>query len=90
MKFALFTQLATLAVKIPPFVLHIGKDVAEAAGDGSITPDEAEQVARDASAEAGDLLKINVKGVDVVDAQAQSDLAGFVGRVTAKIVTALA
>lgn len=90
MQLQLVSQIARLSAKVPAFVFEVARKVIDdVTDDGHLDPDTAEATARAASAEAGDLLKLKVKGVDVVDEDAQADLAAFVARVTVALVEAL-
>ena len=87
--FQLLASFAKVGAQLPGFVIAIGTKVAGDLADGKITPDEAESLAGSASSDAGDMVKVRVHGVDIVDDAAQEHLAKFVGRVTANLVAAL-
>lgn len=86
---AALAAFGRVAAVLPAFLFSVGAKVAEALEDGRITPAEAETFARQSSAEAGDLVVVKVRGVDIVGPDAQADLAAFVGRVTARLVAVL-
>lgn len=81
---------ASLLASLPAAVWSVIRHVREAAADGELTPAEGEAVARALSAESGDVLRVHVRGVDIVGADAQADLFAFVGRVTVRALRALA
>jgi hypothetical protein len=81
--------LLKVAAQLPGVILEVTRTLQRSLGDGKITADEAEAAARDASRAAGDLLDVKVKGVDVVDAEAQELLFGFVGRIAANATRVL-
>ena len=56
--------------------------------DGVDSEDEAELVARRASARAGDLLRIQIHGQDVVSLHAQHDLAAGLARIGYRVAQA--
>lgn len=81
--------LLKVAGSLPAVVGHVVTEVMSAFEDGDVTPDEAEAIARRAVAAKRDIIHVEVKGVDIVDAAAEADLAAFLGRVTANVVGAL-
>ena len=89
MSFAVFSGLARVGATLPGFFLNIGAKVQDALKDGQVSADEAEAIALAASQDAGDVLTVKVKGVDIVDAEAQDAAAKFAGRVTRNLVVAL-
>ena len=88
MSLAMLQGFARVAATLPAFVLKVGSKVATALADGTITIDEAQAVAVEASTDAGD-LRVKVNGQDIIDDEAQTHLAAFVGRVAGGLVTAL-
>lgn len=88
--FSAVTGVLSVATKVPQAALKLVQRIGDKLSDGDITPDEAEALAREASAELGDLIKVKIKGVDLVDDDAQADLAAFLGRVARNAVTAAA
>ena len=56
--------------------------------DGKVTPAEAEAIARQVSAEAGDVLHIELNGIDVVGPAAQADLAAGLARILVRAISA--
>jgi hypothetical protein len=68
------------------FVPQIANEVADAIKDGRITADEAESFARELS-ESRD-LRVKIKGIDVLDDEAQAHLAACIARVVATAVSA--
>lgn len=87
MHLQLFAAIAHVGAALGPHVISIGTKVVSSL-TGGVTADEAQALAEGASAEAGD-IKVKVKGVDIVDDEAQKLLAGFIGRVVRNAVTAL-
>lgn len=88
MSLSMLQGFARVAALLPGFVLRVGAKVSTALADGSLSLDEVESVAVAASTEAGD-LKVKVNGVDIIDDQAQTHLAAFVGRIAGGLVGAL-
>ncbi len=75
--------LTRMAMSIPRLALAVGDAISEA---GYIaTADEAENVARRVSEEVGDMIVVRVKRegerIDVVDQDAQADLAALIARI---------
>ena len=79
---------ASLLASLPAAVFGVIGHVRAAAADGALTADEGESIARALSAESGDVLRVHVRGVDVIGPDAQADLFAFVGRVTVRAVRA--
>lgn len=81
--------LLKVGAAIPGVILKVTRTIQRSVGDGKLTADEAEAMAKEASEEAGDLLAVKVHGEDIVDQKAQDLLFEFVGRVAYNAVTAL-
>jgi len=62
--------------------------VFDAASDGDVTVEDAQTIAARASAELGD-LRVNVRGVDIVDNKAQRQLSKALGRIGWNLAQAL-
>ena len=85
----LFMAFARTATAMPRFILEIGAQVSQALQDGSITPDEAQVLAVKISVQRGDMLKLHIRGRDVLDQQIQDNLAAAIGRLTANVIAAV-
>lgn len=79
---------ASLLASLPAAVFRVIRHVRDAAADGTLTADEGEAIARALSAESGDMLRVHVRGVDVIGPDAQADLFAFVGRVAVRATNA--
>jgi hypothetical protein len=73
-------DLIKIAAKLPSFAIKLYERIGPALEDGAISTDEAEAIAIEASESAGDLIKFKVKGIDIVDQEAEAHLAAFFGR----------
>lgn len=82
--------LLALVAAVPRLAAAVSVAVADAMEDGRVTADEGEQIGRRVSDLSGDLLDIRIRGVDVVDADAQADILGGIGRIAARILSARA
>ena len=73
-------ELFSVAVVLGPAVRRIGARVQRANADGVITSDEAAKIGGAVSREIGD-IRINYRGVDVLDAKAQREILRGVARI---------
>lgn len=73
-----------LALSLPSVIGDIRDAIEEHAGpDGVVSPAEAETIGRALSESMGDVLRVKVRGTDIVGPNAQADLFAFVARVAA-------